>query len=101
MGTSSGSLSSAGAASRGPLRLTPKAASEPSAALNHWRRGIIASPLAVGLVECGLQPLRELGRSLHTPEVHVEEAWGVEEPMVMDRGHADARPAQRPGARMT
>src|SRR4029453_17318734 len=55
----------------------------------------IASPLTVRLVERRLQSLRELRGDIHGPEVHIEEARHIEEPMVVDRGHVDAVLPQR------
>ena len=46
--------------------------------------------LAICLVNRGFQTLGKLGWIVSAPEVHVEEAWGVLEPMVVERGDLDA-----------
>src|SRR5206468_3705266 len=57
------------------------------------------SPLlaAVGLVERGLEGLRQLDRVVVAPEVHVEEPRCIHETVVMQRRHVDAVLPEGPG----
>src|SRR2546425_11415298 len=56
------------------------------------RRGCESSALlaAVRMVERRLQRLCQLRRVVVGPEVHVEEAWHVQERVIVDRRHVDA-----------
>src|SRR5258707_12733737 len=61
--------------------------------------GGVGSSLAIGLVQRGLQCMRERGRTLDRAEVHVEKARGIQESVVVDRGQLDAVLPEGPGAR--
>src|SRR3989442_6512050 len=66
------------------------------------RRGCESSALlaAVRMVERRLQRLCQLRRVVVGPEVHVEEAWHVQERVNVDRPEVDAVTAQRPVLRV-